>query len=115
MGCDKIKDLNGLFKIVNNQSMNEKKINALWSHVHWLSVLAQQGSFTAAAARLGVSKAAVSQRIAELEAHLDIAKAAAEFATAGLGAAKQRIADIKEAQRQFYADIPTMFLDSRYS
>jgi peptide/nickel transport system substrate-binding protein len=28
---------------------------------------------------------------------------------------QQRIADIKEAQRQFYADIPTMFLDSRYS
>ena len=59
--------------------MNLKKINlpgatdavsahqALWGHLHWLGVLAQQGSFTAAAARLGVSKAAVSQRIAELE------------------------------------------------
>ena len=31
---------------------------------HWLD---QQGSYTAAAARLGVSKAAMSQRIAELE------------------------------------------------
>ncbi len=39
----------------------------LWQHLHWLSVLAQQGSFTAAAHRLGVSKAAMSQRIAELE------------------------------------------------
>jgi DNA-binding transcriptional LysR family regulator len=47
--------------------MNEQKVNALWGHLHWLSVLAQQGSFTAAAARLGVSKAAMSQRIAELE------------------------------------------------
>ena len=47
--------------------MNDQKINALWHHLHWLSVLAQQGSFTAAAARLGVSKAAMSQRIAELE------------------------------------------------
>ena len=47
--------------------MDEQKINELWSHLHWLSVLAQQGSFTAAAARLGVSKAAMSQRIAELE------------------------------------------------
>ena len=47
--------------------MNEQKINELWHHLHWLSVLAQQGSFTAAAARLGVSKAAMSQRIAELE------------------------------------------------
>jgi DNA-binding transcriptional LysR family regulator len=35
--------------------------------LHWLSVLAQQGSFTGAAERLGVSKAAMSQRIAELE------------------------------------------------
>jgi DNA-binding transcriptional LysR family regulator len=56
-----------LFKIVNNPSMDAQKITTLWSHLHWLSVLAQQGSYTAAAARLGVSKAAVSQRIAELE------------------------------------------------
>ena len=44
-----------------------KKIELLWTHLHWLIVLAQQGSYTAAAARLGVSKAAMSQRIAELE------------------------------------------------
>jgi DNA-binding transcriptional LysR family regulator len=56
-----------LFKIVNNQTMNDQKISELWHHLHWLSVLAQQGSYTAAAARLGVSKAAMSQRIAELE------------------------------------------------
>jgi DNA-binding transcriptional LysR family regulator len=53
--------------MVNNACMNEQKINTLWTHLHWLSVLAQQGSYTAAAARLGVSKAAMSQRIAELE------------------------------------------------
>ena len=47
--------------------MEQQKINALWTPLHWLSVLAQQGSYTAAAARLGVSKAAMSQRIAELE------------------------------------------------
>jgi DNA-binding transcriptional LysR family regulator len=52
---------------MNNPSMDTQKISTLWSHLHWLSVLAQQGSYTAAAARLGVSKAAVSQRIAELE------------------------------------------------
>jgi DNA-binding transcriptional LysR family regulator len=56
-----------LFNIVNNARMDEQKINTLWTHLHWLSVLAQQGSYTAAAARLGVSKAAMSQRIAELE------------------------------------------------
>ena len=53
--------------MVNNGSMNEQKINELWSHLHWLTVLAQQGSYTAAAARLGVSKAAMSQRMADLE------------------------------------------------
>ncbi len=42
-------------------------IASLWGHLHWLTVLAQQGSFTAAAARLKVSKATMSQRIAELE------------------------------------------------
>jgi DNA-binding transcriptional LysR family regulator len=47
--------------------MDQQKITTLWTHLHWLSVLAQQGSYTAAAARLGVSKAAMSQRIAELE------------------------------------------------
>jgi len=39
----------------------------LWPHVHALGVVAQHGSFTRAAQRLGLSKAAVSQRIAELE------------------------------------------------
>jgi DNA-binding transcriptional LysR family regulator len=47
--------------------MDEQKIEALWTHLHWLTVLAEQGSYTAAAARLNVSKAAMSQRIAELE------------------------------------------------
>lgn len=53
--------------MVNNQNMDEKKVEALWMHLHWLTVLAQQGSYTASAQRLGVSKAAMSQRISELE------------------------------------------------
>lgn len=40
----------------------------LWSPIHALTVLADAGSFTAAAQRLNLSKAAMSQRIAELEA-----------------------------------------------
>jgi len=52
---------------MNNPCMERQNIETLWSHLHWLTVLGQQGSFTAAAARLGVSKAAMSQRIAELE------------------------------------------------
>jgi DNA-binding transcriptional LysR family regulator len=47
--------------------MKTKKVDDLWSHVHWLGVLADMGSFTAAAERLGVSKAAVSHRVSELE------------------------------------------------
>ena len=47
--------------------MNSKNIESLWSHVHGLGVLASLGSYTAAAQRLGVSKAAMSQRVAELE------------------------------------------------
>ncbi|MEK8048335.1 LysR family transcriptional regulator [Ideonella margarita] len=43
------------------------KSPALWGHVHALTVLADVGSFTAAAQRLGLSKAAMSQRVAELE------------------------------------------------
>jgi len=47
--------------------MDIRKIESLWSHVHGLGVLQSAGSFTAAAQRLGLSKAAMSQRIAELE------------------------------------------------
>ncbi|WP_347557808.1 LysR family transcriptional regulator [Robbsia sp. KACC 23696] len=47
--------------------MEGTKIEALWGHVHWLTVLASQGSYTRAAERLGVSKAAMSVRITELE------------------------------------------------
>jgi DNA-binding transcriptional LysR family regulator len=53
--------------------MRIQKIQSLWGHLHWLSVLSQQGSYTAAAARLGVSKAAVSQNIAELERQAGVA------------------------------------------
>jgi DNA-binding transcriptional LysR family regulator len=38
-----------------------------WASIHALTVLAEAGSFTAAAQRLGLSKAAMSQRVAELE------------------------------------------------
>lgn len=47
--------------------MKDLKPDALWTHLHWLSVLAEQGSFTRTAERLDVSKAAVSQKIKELE------------------------------------------------
>ncbi|MGB6102228.1 MAG: LysR family transcriptional regulator [Pusillimonas sp.] len=47
--------------------MKEQKNELMWSHIYWLGMLGTTGSYTAAARRLGVSKAAVSLRIAELE------------------------------------------------
>ncbi len=44
-----------------------KKNELLWSHIYWLNILELTGSYTATAKRLGVSKGAVSLRIAELE------------------------------------------------
>lgn len=47
--------------------MKEGKIDLLWVHLHWLTVLAELGSFTRAAEKLDVSKAAMSQKIKALE------------------------------------------------
>ena len=47
--------------------MKERKTELPWSHIYWLGMLGAAGSYTAAAKRLGVSKGAVSLRIAELE------------------------------------------------
>ncbi len=47
--------------------MRKDNVEDLWEHLHWLVVLHQQGSFSKAAARLGVSKASMSQHITDLE------------------------------------------------
>ena len=73
--------------------MNEQKISELWNHLHWLSVLAQQGSYTAAATRLGVSKAAMSQRIAELERAARVALVQRTTRSVRLTEAGQRLVD----------------------
>jgi len=82
---------------MNNRSMTEQKIHdrahELWGHVHWLTVLDQQGSYTAAAARLGVSKAAMSQRIAELERLAGVALVQRTTRSVRLTEAGQRLAD----------------------
>lgn len=59
--------LDSLFKKFDNGDMKEHKKEPLWSHIYWLNAIAVAGSYTVAARRLGVSKAAVSLRIAELE------------------------------------------------
>jgi DNA-binding transcriptional LysR family regulator len=64
---DEVQKSNSLFAQENNSSMPKVEVERLWTHVHWLAILAEQGTYTAAAIRLGVSKSAVSQRIVELE------------------------------------------------
>lgn len=46
---------------------SSRPIESLWQHLHGLTLLGELGSYTAAAQRLSLSKAAMSQRIAELE------------------------------------------------
>ena len=46
---------------------SDLRADQMWSHLHWLGVLGTLGSFTLAARRLGVSKAAMSAHIAALE------------------------------------------------
>jgi DNA-binding transcriptional LysR family regulator len=44
-----------------------KMTQNLWTHLHWLTVLDEQQSYTRAAERLDISKSAISQKIKELE------------------------------------------------
>ena len=79
--------------MVNNRFMDDQKIEALWTHIHWLTVLEQQGSYTAAAARLGVSKAAMSQRVAQLERTAGVALVRRTTRSVRLTEAGQRLVD----------------------
>lgn len=83
--------------------MNEQSIHGLWGHFHWLGVLAQQGSYTAAAARLGVSKAAVSQRIAELERMAGVPLVQRTTRSVRLTEAGQRLVDDTRASFEHIA------------
>ena len=78
--------------------MKEQKISDLWTHLHWLNVLAEQGSFTAAATRLGVSKAAMSQHIAELERTAGTALVLRTTRSVRLSEAGQRLVDDTRTQ-----------------
>jgi DNA-binding transcriptional LysR family regulator len=88
---------------MNNSGMNEQKIHELWTHFHWLGVLSQQGSYTAAAARLGVSKAAVSQRIAELERMAGVPLVQRTTRSVRLTEAGQRLVDDTRASFEHIA------------
>lgn len=76
----------------------------LWSHLHWLVVLGQQGSFTAAAERLGVSKAAMSQRISELERLAGVALVRRTTRSMRLTEAGEKLVDDTRASFNHIAD-----------
>ncbi|MET0348177.1 MAG: LysR family transcriptional regulator [Rhizobacter sp.] len=86
--------------------MKNKKIEALWAHVHGLGVLASLGSYTAAAQRLGVSKAAMSQRIAELEQAAGVALVRRTTRSVRLTEAGQQLVD---STRAAFDDIERSF------
>jgi DNA-binding transcriptional LysR family regulator len=96
-----------LFNLVNNRAMKNQKANdghhELWGHFHWLTVLAQQGTYTAAAARLGVSKAAMSQRMAELERMAGVALVQRTTRSVRLTEAGQRLVDDTRASFEHIA------------
>jgi DNA-binding transcriptional LysR family regulator len=73
--------------------MSTEKTDALWSTLHALAVLGEHGSFTAAAARLSISKAAMSQRIAELERAAGVPLVQRTTRSVRLTEAGQRLAD----------------------
>jgi DNA-binding transcriptional LysR family regulator len=86
--------------------MDPRKVESLWSHVHWLTVLAAQGSFTAAAQRLGVSKAAMSQRIVELERSAGVSLVRRTTRSVRLTEAGQQLV---ESTRPAFEQIDTAF------
>jgi DNA-binding transcriptional LysR family regulator len=83
--------------------MNTQKIEGLWTHLHWLTMLAEQGSYTAAASRLGVSKAAMSQRISELERAAGISLVQRTTRSVRLTEAGQRLVDNTRGQYEHIA------------
>ena len=89
-----------------------RKIESLWTHLHWLNVLAQQGSYTAAAARLGVSKASMSQRIVELEQAAGLSLVQRTTRSVRLTEAGQRLVD---DTRVSFEEIATSFANVRDS
>ena len=83
--------------------MDIRKVEGLWTHLHWLTTLAEQGSYTAAALRLGVSKAAMSQRISELEHAAGISLVQRTTRSVRLTEAGQRLVDNTRGQYEHIA------------
>jgi DNA-binding transcriptional LysR family regulator len=99
-----------LFFLVNNRMSEIQSVEGLWVHLHWLIVLAEQGSYTKAAARLNVSKAAMSQKIAELERIAGIALVQRTTRSVRFTDAGERLVESTRAQ---FEEIAANFLNVR--
>jgi DNA-binding transcriptional LysR family regulator len=99
-----------LFSRVNNRMTGIQNVEGLWVHLHWLIVLAEQGSYTRAAARLNVSKAAMSQKIAELERVAGIALVQRTTRSVRFTDAGERLV---ESTRSQFEEIASSFLNVR--
>ncbi len=75
----------------------ELRQDLLWGQLHALTVIAQLGSFTKAAQRLGLSKAAISQRIRELERSMGVTLVARTTRSVRLSEAGQGLVEDTEA------------------
>ncbi|WP_438390623.1 LysR family transcriptional regulator [Caballeronia sp. DA-9] len=92
--------------------METQRVESLWTHLYWLTILAQQGSYTRAATRLGVSKAAMSQRIVELERAAGVSLVQRTTRSVRLTEAGQRLVEQTRGQ---YEDIAQSFAGVRDS
>ncbi|WP_312934341.1 LysR family transcriptional regulator [Pseudomonas sp.] len=90
--------------------MLANEIEGLWTHIRCLVVLQEQGTYTAAAARLGMSKSVISQRISELEKAAGVplvvrTTRSVRLTDAGLS--------LYEGAREAYARIEASFVTAR--
>ena len=90
--------------------MRKEQVEELWEHLHWLVVLQQQGSFSKAAARLGVSKASMSQHITDLERAAGIAMVQRTTRSASLTDAGRQLV---ESMRGAFEQIATGYANVR--
>ncbi|CAG9183324.1 LysR family transcriptional regulator [Cupriavidus pinatubonensis] len=90
--------------------MKQGNVEDLWQHLRWLVLLDQQGSFSKAAARLGVSKASMSQHISSLEKAAGVMLVQRTTRSATLTAAGR---ELVESTRGAFDQIATSFANVR--